>query len=52
VDYSVKTTVEGKNSYWLTGNGIDSANGWVLNKSLFVTIEKDANGYFVKNTEY
>ncbi len=47
VDFSVKTTEEGKNNFWLAGNGHDAPDGWVLNKSLFITIDKINNIYSV-----
>lgn len=49
VDFSVKTTEEGKNNFWLAGNGHDGPDGWVLNKSLFITIDKVNNIYSVTN---
>lgn len=47
VKYSVKTTDEGKKYEWLAGNGDDAPDGWVLNKTLFVTIDKYNNVYKV-----
>ena len=49
VKYSVKTTDEGKKYQWLAGNGEDSPEGWVLNKTLFVTIDKYNSVYKVVN---
>lgn len=37
------------NSVWLAGNGIKQENGWIRNKSNFITIEKSENGYAIKN---
>ena len=50
VSYSVQTTEEGKNNYWLAGNGRDSENGWVLDKSIFITIDNENGTYYIKNT--
>jgi hypothetical protein len=49
VNYSVQTTEEGKRNYWLAGNGRDSENGWVLNKSIFITIDNENGTYYIKN---
>ena len=38
--YSVQTTPAGMN-YWLAGNGQESEDNWVLNKTTFVTIDMD-----------
>jgi len=48
VNYSVQTNTEGKN-YWLAGNGTEGENGWILNKVLFVNIDKNSEGYYVKS---
>ena len=48
VNYSVQSTPENK-IYWEAGNGTIGTDGWILNKSLFVTIDKNNNGYFVQN---
>lgn len=49
VDYSVKTTEEGKNDYWIAGNGESGGNGWVLNKFIYITIDKVNNVYTIIN---
>lgn len=48
VDFSVKPTAG--NTMWNAGNGHQQADGWVTNKSLFLTIDKNSSGYFVKSS--
>ena len=48
VNYSVQSTLENK-IYWEAGNGKIGTDDWILNKSLFITIDKNSNGYYVKN---
>lgn len=48
VNYSVQSTPENI-IYWEAGNGTIGTDGWILNKSLFVTIDKNSNGYYVEN---
>jgi hypothetical protein len=48
VDFSVKPN--SGNTMWNAGNGHQQADGWVTNKSLFLTIDKNSSGYFVKSS--
>lgn len=50
VNYSVQTTNEGKNSNTFIGNGIDGTDGWVLNKIILITIDKneETGKYYIK----
>ena len=47
VCYDVKMA-EG-NNYWAAGNGELGDDGWVVNKSSFLDIEKRGEGYYIKN---
>lgn len=47
VCYDVKMA-EG-NNYWAAGNGEFGDDGWVVNKSSFLDIEKRGEGYYIKN---
>lgn len=49
VTYSIKMTNTNDYNYWMAGNGIEGSDNWILNKSLFVTIDKNINGYYVLN---
>ena len=48
VNYSVQSNPENI-IYWEAGNGTIGTEGWILNKSLYLTIDKNNNGYFVQN---
>jgi hypothetical protein len=48
VDYSVEVTPEGKKGYWMALGGKTNENEW-LNNSLYVTLDKNKDGYYVKS---
>ena len=48
VNYSVKPTSTAY-SVWTAGNGHESTGGWIINKTGYVTIDKNSNGFYVVN---
>ena len=50
ITYSIHTTESGM-ANWLAGNGIESENYWVLNKTTYLTIDKNPNDgtFYVKS---
>ena len=49
VDFSVKIAEGGKNGYWMAWGATPNGPDW-LNGHLIITIDKNAEGYYVKNT--
>jgi hypothetical protein len=48
VSYSVKPKPEFYSNF-AAGNGHESSDGWIINKSGFATIDKNSNGYYVSS---
>ena len=46
VGYSVKPTSAAYFN-WTAGNGHESSDGWIVNKSGFVTLDKNSSGYYI-----
>jgi len=49
--YSVKSTPEKIDNYWIAGNREKGSDGWVLNKFFLITINKNSDGYYIKNID-